>query len=179
MDILPTFREIAGDKPNPEGVLLDGKSFANSLLTHNEKNIQRILLFFCNEYLVASRHGKYKIHFATAKPADKIDYQTLCSSGIPHREHIMVLFCDDYSFLDQPLIFNVEEDPSEDFPLSPHEYYDIIEEVNEEHEMLKKTLPENRMRLFDLEYITDSLIPCCNPPYCMCNYVVKPKYLII
>ena len=138
MDILPTFREIAGDKPNPEGVQLDGKSFAKSLLTQNEKNLQRTLLFFCNEYLVAARHGKYKIHFATAKPADKIDYQTLCSSGIPHREHIMVLFCDDYSFLDQTLIFNVEEDPSEDFPLSPHEYYDIIEEVKEEHEMLKK-----------------------------------------
>ena len=175
-DILPTFREITGNEPYPRGIELDGKSFASTLLQGNDiKAESRTLLFFCNENLVAARHGKYKIIYYADKPAEKTDFQKLCSDGIPHKEHIMVLFCDDYTFLDQPLIFNVEEDPGEDFPLKLGEYSDVLTKVHREHDTLKKQLPNNTMRLFDLEYMTDSLVPCCNPPYCICNYDVKRK----
>lgn len=80
LDILPTFREIAGIRPNPNGIMVDGKSFADILFNPMEEEHQKTLLFFCNEHLVAARHKKYKVHFATVIPASKDDYTSVISN---------------------------------------------------------------------------------------------------
>ena len=176
MDILPTFREIAGTDPNPTGVFLDGKSLHHVLFDDPNAGHHETLLFFCDDLLVAARHKKYKIHFAVANPFEKKRYEEICKHGIPFDDFVAARNSGHYQILKEPLIFNIEEDVGEDFPLPLEKHKDVVQAVMYQYEILNKTLPEKSVRLFDLQYTSVGLIPCCNPPYCFCNYTVKKKW---
>jgi arylsulfatase A len=125
MDIFPTFSYLAGiATPNATtsssadvdgntatggAVKLDGRNMADILLRKNGKSQHDFLFFygFCNggwphNNITAVRHGPYKAHFCTGpggggRPGDVIRYH-------PY-----------------PLLFQVDQDPSEAFPISTGE----------------------------------------------------------
>ncbi|CAB9527311.1 acetylgalactosamine-6-sulfatase [Seminavis robusta] len=105
MDVFPTFSHLAG-VPLPSGIVLDGRDMADILLQENGQSRHDFLFFygFCNGHwprtgVTAVRHGPYKAHFCT-------------SPGLGAGHESMTVHYNKY-----PLLFNVEEDPSETFPI--------------------------------------------------------------
>lgn len=103
MDVFPTFSRLAGINISKDAVL-DGRDMTDILLRDNGKSKHDFLFHygFCNgawprNGITAVRHGPYKAHWCTA-PGIGANM-----SDITHYKY--------------PLLFNVEEDPSEAYPL--------------------------------------------------------------
>lgn len=104
MDIFPTFSHLAG-VTLPDNVVLDGRDMTDILLRENGKSQHDFLFFygFCNgewprRGVTSVRHGPYKAHFCTAP-------------GLGGHKKDITRY-DKY-----PLLFDVEADPSEAFPI--------------------------------------------------------------
>jgi arylsulfatase A len=104
MDVFPTFSHLAG-VPMPENIVFDGRDMADILMGENGKSKHDFLFFYgrCNgdwprQGPTSVRHGPYKAHFCTAPGlgGNRSDFR---------------------HYNDYPLLFNVEHDPSEAFPL--------------------------------------------------------------
>ncbi|XP_074533387.1 arylsulfatase A [Halichoeres trimaculatus] len=158
LDILPTFASLSGAKlPN---VMLDGVDMTDMLI-HGERSKRETMMFYptspSKTYgLFALRLGKYKAHFYT--------------EGAGHSGTTPDPACSVFAALkahDPPLIFDLEADPSEHYPLDLEERPDLqallerIKKVKEQFEALmvfgKSQMSKGRDP--DLE-------PCCNP---QCN----------
>jgi len=105
MDVFPTFSRLAG-VPLPPHVTLDGRDMTDILLRENGKSKHDFLFIygFCNgewprRGVTAVRHGPYKAHFCTAP-------------GLGGNKTDIKRYDDKFR-----LLFNVEEDPSEAFPI--------------------------------------------------------------
>jgi len=154
LDWFPTFAELAG-APMPTGRHYDGKSMVPLLkwTIHNpppydkEFLIRDAIAYYINGYLVALRHKAFKAHFVTL--------DTESSQPV---------------IRNPPLLFNVENDVSELWPLDA-------------------TLPQNQLILLDINNVRLALmqtfavepphppilgntiwaVPCCNTfPNCYC-----------
>eukprot|EP01060_Flectonema_neradi_P024603 TRINITY_DN33525_c0_g1_i1.p1 TRINITY_DN33525_c0_g1~~TRINITY_DN33525_c0_g1_i1.p1 ORF type:complete len:558 (+),score=114.15 TRINITY_DN33525_c0_g1_i1:38-1675(+) len=120
LDFFPTVSKLAG-VPLPEGVYFDGKDMSDILLNDTAVSSHEVLFFYpygsnpCGgKGPTAARYGKYKAHFASGPGifgctgCDKICYDPI-------------------------LLFDVEEDPSEAYPLAVNTtsgtYADVISKI--------------------------------------------------
>ncbi|XP_041853368.1 arylsulfatase A [Melanotaenia boesemani] len=155
LDILPTIASLAGAKLPP--VMLDGFDMTN-ILVHQGKSKRETMMFYPtdpNEIygLFALRLGKYKAHFYTRGCA--------LSGTTPDPD------CPAFAVLkahDPPLIFDLEADPSEHYPLPLADRPDIQAVL----EQIKKAKTEfEASMVFGESQVSKGtdpkLEPCCNP----------------
>lgn len=169
MDIFATAADLSEGKL-PQDRIMDSESFL-PVLTGATMEHREVLLHYCSDRLMAVTYGVFKAHFYT-KPSMNLDQLAAkCRKGwTPTGSYHLCFSCDPPCAVhhDPPLLYNIGFDPSELSPLNVRKHVDVLREINrivEEHE---RTLVKGDP-LFVRE-IVSSLNPCCNPPYCMCNY---------
>ncbi|XP_021162882.2 arylsulfatase A [Fundulus heteroclitus] len=155
LDILPTIARLAGAKLPP--VILDGFDMTD-LLFHKGKSKREAMMFYPTDPneergLFALRLGKYKAHFYTR--------------GATHSATTPDHDCPGFAVLkahDPPLIFDLEADPSERYPL-PLEGRPDIQAVLAQIEKVKAQFEANMV--FGENQIAKgedpNLEPCCTP----------------
>ena len=71
-----------------------------------------------------------------------------------------------------PLLFNLDEDPFEQYPLDTNLYSGVIHNA-------KRKVVEHKQSIVEvprqLEKLDPNLQPCCNPPSCTCGYTSGDK----
>ncbi|XP_061677646.1 arylsulfatase A isoform X2 [Syngnathoides biaculeatus] len=163
LDILPTIARLAGARAPP--VALDGFDMTD-ILTSRGKSQREAVMFYPSDPsealgLFALRLGKYKAHFYTRGSTH--------SSTTPDKE------CSALSALtahDPPLLFDLEADPSERYPLVPGGQTDVpallqrIKKVKERFEASMSFGESQNGKGSD-----PRLEPCCAPqcspkPHC-------------
>ncbi|XP_046890404.1 arylsulfatase A isoform X1 [Hypomesus transpacificus] len=155
LDILPTIAGFAGAKL--PSVQLDGVDMTDILVNHG-KSKREAMMFYptdpSEKYgIFALRLGKYKAHFYTR--------------GASHSETTPDQACHITAFLtahDPPLVFDLEADPSENYPLSIQEHPELkllLEKIQS-----LKTHFDASMVFGESQIGKGSdpeLQPCCNP----------------
>lgn len=107
MDLLPTFCDLSGTTL-PTDRQYDGLSLKNTLL-HNDNPSRDIYPFFRGNELYAFRKGKYKIHFISR-----------AAYGSPDKTMHVV-----------PLLYNIEQDPGEQYNIAK-KHPEIVKEIVKE-----------------------------------------------
>ena len=169
-DIFTTFLTLASvDIPSDR--VIDAKDLSYLFKDPNSPSAHDMLYFYCDEHLIAVRYRQYKIHIM--KMPDHIAYvkRINCVSGGFPLENYMAGDCDQAVRFDEPWIFDVEKDTREEHRLDniPDELLDEVESLIHQHQAaMVKREPILVFRNCHRKYI-----PCCNPPYCVCNYEIK------
>ncbi|KAK9516797.1 hypothetical protein VZT92_024708 [Zoarces viviparus] len=155
LDILPTIASLAGAKlPR---VMLDGVDMTEILINQG-KSKREAMMFYPTDPsemygLFALRLGKYKAHFYTRGATH--------SSTTPDQDCSLFTVLEAH---DPPLIFNLEADPSEHYPLPLMERPDL-QAVLERIENVKGQFEASMV--FGESQISKgsdpNLEPCCNP----------------
>ena len=119
MDIFPTLSKILNIQL-PKGVIYDGKDMSDILFKENGKTKHHILFFYggahhwLKNYPSAARMGAYKAHFDTGPGLHG------CKDICPNIGNCVyckrINYCKNIKDC-KPLIFNVEKDPSETYPI--------------------------------------------------------------
>ncbi|XP_041469024.1 arylsulfatase-like [Lytechinus variegatus] len=169
MDIFATAADLSGGKL-PQDRIMDSSSFL-PILTGTSAEHRKVLFHYCSDRLMAVTYGVFKAHFYT-KPAMNLEQlATKCRKGwIPTGPYHLCFSCDPPCAVhhEPPLLYNIGVDPSELSPLNTRKYLDVLSEVERIVEEHQKTLVKG-----DSLFIRERALwlnPCCNPPYCMCNY---------
>lgn len=116
MDILPTFCTLAGADV-PEDREIDGLDLSETLLRGKESPRDE-MIYYRGQRVYAARKGCYKAHFFT-----ELSYQ----KDNRWQQH------------DPPLLYNVEEDPSEKYNIAA-DYKKVIQDIQKMVEKHRKTL---------------------------------------
>ena len=120
LDLFPTILSLSESKLDDKKII-DGFDIKETLF-HGEPTQRDVIFYYRNREIFAIRYGKFKAHYITQ---GAYDYPELNQKR----------------YLDEPLLFNLENDPSEKFNI----YYEnkgVINEINlilEEH--LKNLVP--------------------------------------
>ncbi|XP_004069735.1 arylsulfatase A [Oryzias latipes] len=155
LDILPTFAALAGAKLPP--VMLDGVDMMD-ILFNQGKSKREAMMFYpvdpTEQYgLFAIRFGKYKAHFYTQGATH--------SSSTPDPDCPAIATLKPH---DPPLIFDLEDDPSENYPLSlkdhPH-VQAVLEEIMKVKADFEATMVFGQSQVS--KGTDPALEPCCNP----------------
>lgn len=103
---------------------------------------------------------------------DKITEEIIgnnCKNGRSIRDfYMMGLDCRNAKKLDNVILYDIDMDPGEVMPLDNNDFHhviDMFEKIVRDH---KKNLKMNKINRLSRDYINSKLIPCCNPPYCLC-----------
>ncbi|GIY87915.1 arylsulfatase D [Caerostris extrusa] len=166
MDLFPTIMEIAGILI-PEDRIIDGKSMI-PLLKGKSGSRHQILFHYCGKQIHAATYIHndkkiWKIHWTTPKFVP----------GTSHCEFVCHCFGDFVVHHNPPLLYDLENDPSESNPIevkSDPYYSDIILRVNkarDEHYSKLENVPDQFS--FSNSVWKPWLQPCCNFPLCKCT----------
>eukprot|EP01094_Clydonella_sp_ATCC50884_P025709 TRINITY_DN6869_c0_g1_i1.p1 TRINITY_DN6869_c0_g1~~TRINITY_DN6869_c0_g1_i1.p1 ORF type:complete len:511 (-),score=111.70 TRINITY_DN6869_c0_g1_i1:61-1551(-) len=135
MDIFSTALDVAG-VPAPTDRVIDGVSLLPLIL--NGKPVERDCYFYYRDHtLQAARCGAFKAH-----------YVTRCG------------FCHDPpTWHNPPLLFNVNEDPGEQWELDPTDYQSVLQDINnavaKHNSTMVKGVPQ-------LNLLNPFVAPCCD-----------------
>ncbi|XP_028307504.1 arylsulfatase A [Gouania willdenowi] len=155
LDILPTITKLAGAKLPP--VMLDGVDLTEVLI-NNGKSERESMMFYptdpSEQYgLFALRLGKYKAHFYTRGAAHSA---TTPDHDCPGSARLKAF--------DPPLIFDLEADPSENYPLNVTESPEVqavLEQIKKAKQQFESSM------VFGASQIgkgsDPNLEPCCSP----------------
>lgn len=170
MDIFPTFIELAGSSL-PKDRLYDGQSITDLLLSSQSVHSgDRVQFFYCSQYLMAVRYGPYKIHYRMFDiPSDELIASNMCRGHFSLVNYMNYIHCKNSYPLGEALVYNVDRDPEERYKLQGAIISRIIDKVNLMVKDHNATLPSELHFIASPEYIASKLLPCCNPPYCICN----------
>lgn len=108
MDLLPTLARLSGST-FPDDREYDGTDISDILL-HNKDNVRDIVYYYINKNLYAIRKGPWKAHFITHASYSAED-------PVTH---------------DLPLLFNIDEDPSEKYNIASR-HPEIVEDLRKEY----------------------------------------------
>ena len=121
--------------------------------------------------MVAVRYKAYKIYFyKTLYRDDAAFLATLCGPGGFPLRNFMEEGCP-VEPLDPWHVYDVEWDVSERWRLDAGALgAGELEAVAGLVGRQEATLWDSREALLTNEFVSSTLVPCCNPPYCFCNY---------
>ncbi|XP_071847891.1 arylsulfatase-like [Apostichopus japonicus] len=171
LDLFSIFVDLA-DGEMPTDVEHDGVNDV-SVLLGKEPSTRDFIFFYNRDILFAVRSGKYKLHFFTQADKTPEEFADVClPAGYPSGHYFD---CNKKSVSeecvtehDPPLIFDLDADPTESWPLDPSKFDALIESVQNlisDHEAGLIRAPP----LMDTE--NRDMIPCCNETTnCYCNY---------
>lgn len=155
LDVLPTFARLAGAKL-PQ-VMLDGVDMTDLLVSQAKSKRETMMFYPTNpkeeQGLFALRYGKYKAHYYTRGASH--------SGSVPDQD------CPGYAELkahDPPLLFDLEADPSEHYPLSLEDRPDLktlLEKISKLKEEFEASMVFGESQIEKGE--DPDLRPCCNP----------------
>eukprot|EP00736_Rhodelphis_marinus_P010686 Rmarinus@m.22967 len=141
-DLLPTFLDLAGASEHvPSDRVIDGQSFAAHIRNpHLDQAVHDFMFFWREHTLYAVRYGPYKAHFFT-----RTGFET-----VKEEAH------------DPPLLFNVEMDPGEHYPLPPEEHDHVLNAIREAADEHLAT-----MEMYPSQYEAQdwSGVPCCDADF--------------
>ncbi|KAK3085780.1 hypothetical protein FSP39_008613 [Pinctada imbricata] len=126
MDLYTTLAELAGvDIPTDRQI--DGISLVNTLLTNTEK--ERPLFYYRGNQLMAVRIGPYKAHLWTW--TNSIEEFNKGVNFCPGEEIPGVTTHNQTDHSSQPLLFNINKDPGEKYPIrsTTAEYKQVIQNI--------------------------------------------------
>ena len=169
LDIYQTFLELGQGHLADDHRTMDGFTVTNILNGDLEANTKHnIVPFFCGEKLIAVRYKEFKIYFYEQYDLNSSTLTRSCQNGSPLRDYYIDWKCLKARELKAPMIYNVEKDPAEKHILIGYEH--ILGDLVPLIEDLLTSLNDSRgkIQLFSTKYLSKSLIPCCNPPYCVC-----------
>jgi arylsulfatase A len=148
LDVFPTLSRLAGVPNLPDDRVYDGRDMTDILLTENGTSKHEFLFFYGNCHLnftnysqsptnysyaiTAVRHGSYKAHFCTGP-------------GLGGEVWKMSRWYRPY-----PLLFNVDQDPAEAYPLSKG--YDDVPPDAEDREALERIVQAYAFEVATFEY---------------------------
>jgi len=149
VDVFPTLLDFAG-----VGILdqqkRDGKSFRRLIDDdgNNDDPIHECLPYWRERDLYAVRCGAIKGHFITRSGFDFSDH------GEQH---------------DPPLLFNIENDPAEAFPLGAEDFEDELNAILDFADRHRKEMANDTAESLYLQQAV-SVMPCCSvPSACNCK----------
>ncbi len=131
MDLLPTFCELSGT-PLPEDRIYDGYDIS-PLLLGTGGGEREVVFYYRGEQVYAIRKGDYKAHFIT-----QLEYGSRTAHPITDPEMDILPAP---TVLDQPLLYNLSEDPGEKYNIAER-HPEIIREMQEVLESHLETLEE-------------------------------------
>jgi arylsulfatase A-like enzyme len=166
MDIFPTILELAGAQE--QNRTLDGHSVTDVLFGRGPKS-HEILFYHLEREVLAVRYKNFKVHFKAAGLPTQKFFKHFCPGGFPNRNMMLGEHHIEALPFDAPLVYNVEQDPGERYPLNPSDYDSLISEIRNEIWKHLESIPFARCILYR-NYATTKVNPCCNPPYCLCNF---------
>ena len=175
MDLFPTFIELA-NTDFPKVKPLDGQSLVPILL-HNAPSPHSVLFIYdsLRDYLVTARYGKYKIYFAMQSIPDPKDYALYChKNGKPRTDTYFATRNPKIEKLKVPVIYNIEADPSEVVQLNALDHVDVLTEVADLLQKERETWIDRKPVQLKRVNLNHRLVPCCDPPFCTCNFHVSP-----
>ncbi|XP_065827811.1 N-acetylgalactosamine-6-sulfatase-like isoform X2 [Oscarella lobularis] len=133
MDIYPTIMDLAGAKVEQDRIY-DGLSLANLMTgATDETSINRTLFLYRGDTMFAARRNEYKAHYLTwgeisvsVPPLTRYD-GTPCPDYQRENCHCTVASS-------QPLLYHLEHDPSEAYPISEKsvEYETVMKAIDED-----------------------------------------------
>lgn len=158
LDVYPSLLEIWNILPN-SSYQLDGVSFwpninftentSHSLLSTSTHKERDSLFHYCGSTITAVRQGKYKAHYWTTiwdKGLQSCPSVTICPCLSTHHK--------------TPLLFDIEADPSEMYPLDVSKHLDVINSMAVAVQKHQETLVPVTNQLESLA--PPWLFPCCN-----------------
>ena len=169
MDMFATFIDLAGGEI-PEDRAIDSVSFLELLKRERSdiKELHEIMYFYDGLTLVAVKQGSYKLYlfmYPTVTDDLKTKYCEYGSATVD-------TYIRDISGpqpAEPPLLYNVDRDPEELFPLSVDKYKSLIKQLTLTAETHKRqSVNDAGSPRFSEVHLKRNISPCCNPPYCFC-----------
>eukprot|EP01104_Vermistella_antarctica_P017477 TRINITY_DN6192_c0_g1_i1.p1 TRINITY_DN6192_c0_g1~~TRINITY_DN6192_c0_g1_i1.p1 ORF type:complete len:193 (-),score=19.76 TRINITY_DN6192_c0_g1_i1:112-690(-) len=159
--VLDTVRGDGASLRTDREKAFDGKSLVPLLTSKSDAMVHDVLYHYCGDRLVAARHGQYKAHWVT------VNWQ----EGYDHCPDSVICGCEgEFAEVQSPpLLFDLDTDPGEDFPLSTDsDVYkstmSYLESAKNEH-LAGVTPAYNQLEVIAHPW----LMPCCNFPLCQCE----------
>nr|XP_039262179.1 arylsulfatase-like [Styela clava] len=174
LDIFPTVLKIAGSNYiERHNLTIDGHVNDEVIKGLKSESNDETLFFYHSGVLTAARHQQYKIHFYKFRLAvdimEKLDEMIRCDYTSSTVQDAIYDMETKASKQDIPLIYDIEKDPQESFPLDPEseEYQKVLKLVVQQVQAHNASILAVESEI-DKPYTNDA--PCCNPPLCKCNY---------
>ena len=149
LDLSVTAVSLAGGKP-PSDRPIDGFDLTPVLTGESSVGPRDFMMYYSGHMLMAIRQRQYKAHFATEGSHCKASYHDQdCWSKTPLVHH------------DPPLLFDIEMDTKERFPLNVTQYANVLDSIMKlkaEHEKAMTFSPGEMNSGGEKENF-----PCCNP----------------
>ncbi|WP_411025338.1 sulfatase-like hydrolase/transferase [Salmonella sp. s55004] len=170
LDFLPSFASLAGSRL-PKDRVYDG-SDSSGVLLGTTKSTRNSIFFYNRDSLMAVRYGKYKLHYLTLIDPTPAEMSKKClqPEGYVNKHYFA---CDGWrsssdcvTAHDPPLIYDLEFDPIESFPLDPADYVKLLRDAGElikDHNAHLDRPPPL------MDEMNDSVTPCCGDS-CHCNF---------
>ncbi|VDD94861.1 unnamed protein product [Enterobius vermicularis] len=192
LDLFPTFEYLAsGGQSSSEKrrrKIYDGvniwSQLKGKLSSHKKRenelplSIKRPIYYYCNEHLMAIRIGAFKVHFKTSpifkNTSADMYYDTYCPNGKPIDDWYVLQRCpeDKLQVHNPPLIYNLNRDPYEVYPISPlHPAGSLAKTAAEK--LRKIHLASVRPVKQQLGTYSTAVLPCCDPPACKCDKLTE------
>ena len=170
MDLLPTVAKLVG-ADIPQDRIIDGKDLSPLLTNQTKDSAHDFIFHYCGNQVFAARyHPKngdtvWKAHFMTPKWTEGTDYCIGTGVCLCHGKRVTVH--------DQPLLFDITNDPSESHPIGADsaEYQAVMKNIYPALKMHKESIKSvpNQLEGHKALIFHPSLQMCCNFPFCSCK----------
>lgn len=143
LDLYPTIMEFAGIQLDSNKVY-DGESLVQLLTSQQSEAspMNRTLFLYRGDTLFATRQNEYKAHFITWGEISVTVPHLMYYNGGPCSKHQQMENCNCTVQGNNPLLFHMDRDPSEKYPIDPNtdEYRSVMPQIEAATRHHKDTL---------------------------------------